>query len=228
MNSSYTILSLPKDERPRERLLQGEVVSTTELLAIVLGSGMRGKPVLQLAQELLAAFGTVEALAQATVAELCQIKGMGFAKAVQVKAAFALGGRAAAGGVECREKIVSPQHAYAAVRSKIEDAPCECFAVLLLDVRCQLISVEVIARGTLSEAAVHPRELFYPAIRHKAARLILAHNHPSGDPTPSPDDYSATETFIAAGRMMGIPIDDHLIVGRRCYFSLREHGFVFN
>ncbi len=221
---SYALRELPTEERPRERLLLGgaESLSTAELLAIVLGSGMRGKSVLQLAQELLGRFGSLEALARATVSELKAVAGLGPAKAVQLQAAFALATRLE----RTREPPVlvvnGPLAAYQVLREQLENAKEERVCALLLDSRSQVIKLETIAIGTLSEALVHPRELFYPAIRHKAAKIIVAHNHPSGDPTPSDEDFALTGRLVEAGTLLGIPLVDHLVIGSHTYRSIRE------
>jgi len=226
---NYTIHHLPVDERPRERLMRygSESISTTELLAIILGSGMRGKTVLQLSQELLSCFGGVKGIAEATVEELCQIKGLGVAKAVQLKAAFSLGIKAAACSESPKFRIDNPIHAYHLVKDELEHEKRELFVVILLDTRGCVICHNVVAIGTLSQALVHPREVFYPAIRHKAASVILAHNHPSGDPTPSKYDIEVTESLVEAGKLIEIPIQDHLIIGRNSYTSLRQKGIQF-
>lgn len=227
---SYTILDLPIDDRPREKLLtQGtETLSSSELLAIIIGSGMRGKTVLQLSQELLVTFGSLDALADASVQELRQVKGMGTAKAVQVKAALGLAKRLRRTASQERIRIDSPSHAYALLRDSLEGETRECVLGLMLDVKNGVIATEKISMGTLSESLIHPREVFYPAIRHKAAGMILAHNHPSGDPTPSPEDYQVTRSLIDAGKLLGIPLHDHLVLGRDSFVSLRQRGLSFD
>lgn len=197
-------------------------MSTTELLALVLGSGTRAFPVLSLAQELLVRFGSLQNLAEATITELCAIRGVGKAKAVQLKAALALAERVGVQVFETPQKMEHPQHVYSYLADFVEKKE-EHFIAIFLDVRSHVIADEVIAIGSLTQAAVHPRELFYQAIRHKAAALIVAHNHPSGDPTPSPSDYLLTEELLAASHLLCIPIYDHVIVARRGYCSLRQH-----
>lgn len=224
----YSVQSLPEADRPRERLLRhgAEVMTTAELIAILLGSGMKGTPVLKLAQEVVSRF-SMEKLAEATVAELCEIKGLGPAKALQLKAAINIGLRVARKAQPAKQKIEHPTHAYHLIKDELEKEKRELFMVILQDTKGFAIGHQVVAIGTLSHALVHPREVFYPAIRNHAASIILAHNHPSGDPTPSPQDYEVTESLVNAGRLMGIPVNDHIIIGHQCFVSLRQLGTKF-
>lgn len=225
----YTIHDLPDEDRPRERLLRlgPEGMATAELIAIVLGSGMRGKSVIQLAQELIAAFGSLANLSKATVQELCQVKGVGPAKAIQLQAAFTLGMRAQSQQAPKRIQIEHPSQAYQLLSPSLEHEQRECVVALLLDSKGGVIATERVSIGTLSESLIHPREVFYPAIRHKAAGMILAHNHPSGDPTPSPEDYQVTKQLIEAGQLLSIPLHDHLVIGAGSYVSMRQRGLDF-
>ncbi len=218
-----------EEERPRERLLRhgAEAISSAELIAILLGTGMKGKPVLQLAQELLAYFGSLRELASATIEELRQIKGLGHAKSIQLKASFSLGLRLSHEGRPIRCRMDSPLYVYNFLKDELVYEKREHFIGLFLDVKGLLICKETIAIGTLTEAKIHPREVFYPAIRHKAASFIVVHNHPSGDPTPSPQDIRLTEKLIEGGRLIGIPLNDHLIIAEQGYTSLRQRGVNF-
>lgn len=226
---SYTIHHLPEAERPRERLLRHgpEAMATAELLAIILGSGMRGMPVLQLSQEILMRFGTLQGLSEATVEELRKIKGLGLAKALQLKAAFSLGLRMSRQAPAARYRIEHPVHAYNLVKDDVQHEKRELFVVILQDIKGYAISHHVVSIGTLSNTLVHPREVFHPAIRHHAASIIIAHNHPSGDPTPSTQDFAITKTLIKAGELIGIPVNDHIIIGAQSYISLRQYGVEF-
>jgi DNA repair protein RadC len=226
---NYSIQNMPLEERPRERLLQSgvESLSTAELIAIILGSGTKGKSVLQMSQELLSHFGSLKNLSEATVKELCQIKGLGEAKALQLKAAFGLGSKISRQAIPLKVRIENPLHVYHLLKEELENEKREFFIVILQDVKANLICHEVVAIGTLSNTLVHPREVFYPAIRHKAASLILAHNHPSGDPTPSKQDLEVTKILIEAGKLVGIPVQDHLIIGHGSYISLRQISTLF-
>lgn len=224
----YRIQNLPEDDRPRERLMrQGpESMATSELVAVILGSGTKGVSVLQIAQEIVARFGTLEKLAEATIEEFCQIKGLGKAKAIQLKAALSLGVRVARGSNEPKYKIQNPWHAYHLVKDILENEKKEIFMVILQDVKGHVLHTLKVAVGSLSSSVVHPREVFHPAVRHHAASLVLAHNHPSGDPTPSREDLETTRHLIEAGKMMGIPVNDHLVIGKNAFVSMRQEGLV--
>lgn len=227
--ASYSVLKLPPNERPRERLLEHgpDVLSAIELIAILLGSGIKGIPILQLSQEIMHHFGSLQNLAEATVQELCQIKGLGTAKAIQLKAALNLGLRLARTQATAKFQIKTPLHAYHILKDKLENEMREHFVAILQDVKGYVICSETIAIGTLTSTLVHPREVFYPAIRHRAAGIILAHNHPSGDSTPSKEDIEITKTIVAVGRLVGIFVNDHIIIGKQQYTSLREQGLDF-
>lgn len=227
--TSYSIQKLPQEDRPRERMTRygPEALSAAELIALILGSGTKSVPVLQLAQDVVARFGTLQGLSEATLAELCEINGVGMAKAIQIKAAFSLGLRASRQAIAPRFRIDNPLHAYHLVKEELERETRELFVVILQDTKGYVICHEIVAIGTLSNALVHPREVFYPAIRHKAASLIIAHNHPSGDPTPSVEDYALTKVLVEVGKLMNLPVHDHLIIGLQSYVSLRQKGVAF-
>lgn len=226
----YSLHSMPETERPRERLVRfgADSLSAIELIAIILGSGTKTMPVLQLAQEILIRFGSLHRLAEATIEELCQIKGIGLAKAIQLRASFNLGLRASRDIIKEKCKIEYPSQVYFLIKDKLQHEKREHFVVILLDVKGCLICDQVVAIGTLSNALVHPREVFYPAVRHKASSLILVHNHPSGDLTPSPQDHEVTQQLIEVGQIMGIPVNDHIIISERGFLSMRQKGKDFN
>lgn len=228
MLSSYSLLRLPEAERPRERLAQlgAEAVSTVELLAIVLGSGSRTTPVLKIAQQIMMHFESLERLSAASIEELCEIPGLGPAKAIQIKAAISLGMRVNKGPLSRRNKIEHPLQAYLLVKELLQNETRELTVVILLDTKGGVINHQIVSIGTLAEALIHPREVFYPAIKHKASSLILIHNHPSGDTTPSKQDIEVTETLIHVGKIMGIPVRDHLIIGSRGFTSMRQEGLM--
>ncbi len=220
------IKSLPECERPRERLEHNGVdaLSHAELIAIVLGSGTTGKSVLDLAQELLECFGSLERLLDASIVEMMQIKGIGKAKAILLKSVFGL-------ALKCRKplnsdkfRISSAKDAYELAQAEIAHIPQEVLLVILRDIRGNLIHFEKVSVGTLSQVLVHPREVFFPAVRYKAYSLIIAHNHPSGNPKPSQADLELTRSLIQASQVMSIRLDDHLIICRDGYVSLRELG----
>lgn len=229
VTASYSMQHLPQHERPRERLVRcgADALSMIELIAIVLGSGNKNKPIMQLAHEIVAHFGGVQQLAEATLEELTEIKGIGLTKAIQLKAAFNLGMRAARQIIQPQYRIEHPVDAYHFIKDILEGQNRELLIAILQNVKGVVICYEVISIGSLSEVLVHPREVFYPAIRHKAATLILAHNHPSGDPTPSRKDLELTQQLVEIGVLLTLPLKDHLIIGRQCYVSLREQGFPF-
>lgn len=223
---SYTIHQMPLEERPRERLVRygSRMLSAAELIAIVLGNGTRGTSVLQLAQNLLAHFGSIDQLAEATLSELCKVKGIGIAKAVQLQAVFGLGKRMLDKKETVKVKIDNPWLVYQLLKEEFASQKQEHFIVVLQDVRGCLICYEAVAIGTLTETLVHPREVFYPAIRNNAASILIAHNHPSGDPEPSKEDIAVTEMLCEAGTLMNIPVLDHLILTATRFISLRQHG----
>lgn len=216
---------IPSEERPRERLARfgTSVLSTIELLAILLGSGTQKRSVLQLAGDLLAHFKTLRALSTASIQELQEVKGIGVAKAIQLHAAFALSSR--------KEEVIpivldTPEKVYALIRHELECLPTEVLLVLLRDIRYQCIHREILAKGTLTELLTHPREIFHLAIKHRAHSLVIAHNHPSGDPTPSSRDLAMTERLVEVGKVMGIPLADHLIIGKGRFVSLSSLGLI--
>jgi DNA repair protein RadC len=226
MTSQGSLKSLPTEERPRERMVREGIsaLSLVELIAIILGSGMHGKSVLRLSQEILERFGGLEKLLDASLIELMQIKGIGRAKAIQLKAVFGI-------ALKCRKPLASHKYlissareAYELAQSEIAHIPQEVLLVILRDVRGNLIHFEQVSMGTLSQVLVHPREVFYPAVRYKAHSLIIAHNHPSGDPKPSQADLELTRVLIQASHVMCIALDDHLIVCRDRFVSLHEMG----
>ncbi len=224
MRSNYSIHQLPEEERPRERLIRcgPENLSAVELIAVILGSGTKNKPILQLAYEIVSRFGDLKHLTEATLSELLEIKGIGLAKAIQLQAALHLGKRALMQSPNKKNKIEHPEHAYSILKDLLEKEKRELFIALFQDTKGCLICHEIISIGTLSQTLVHPREVFYPAIKHKAASLIVAHNHPSGDPSPSKEDLELTQALVEASKVMHIPLHDHLIIGKNQFISLRQ------
>lgn len=226
--STYSIQQMQESERPRERLQRfgAESLSVAELIAIVLGSGTKQMPVLKLAQIMLVKFGNLQQLADATIQELRQVKGIGLAKAIQLRAVFSLGLRLSKQNISQKYKIEHPIHAYNLVKDDLVSEKRELFVVILQDVKGCSLGYHVVSIGTLTETPVHPREVFYPAIRNKAVSIILVHNHPSGDLTPSKQDYELTRKLIEVGELIGIPVNDHLIISDQGYLSLRQEGKV--
>jgi DNA repair protein RadC len=221
---------LPPAGRPRERLLdQGPAaLSEAELLAVLLGTGDRRRSAVGLAEALLAAHATpdeptgLRGLAAMPPAALQAEPGLGPAKAARLVAAVELGRRAAAVQGPGRTAIKGPADAWRLLAPRLEPLDREHFVTILLDAKHQVIDVALVAIGTLNATLVHPREVYKPAVRASAAALVLAHNHPSGDPTPSPEDHALTAQLLAAGEIMGIRVMDHLVIGAGRYVSLRE------
>ena len=226
--ATLTVRDLPPDQRPRERLTQrgAEVLSEQELLACLLGRGIAGESVLVSAARLLAAFGTLRGLAEASVEQLATVRGIGPAKAVQVKAAVELARRLALPAEAARPAIESVEAAAELLRPRLLDKRKEHVVALLLDNRHRLIRLSPIAVGSLSASLIHPRELFAEAIAASAAAVIVAHNPPSGDPEPSEHDVELTARLVEAGRLLGIEVLDHLILGAEGTVSLRARGLM--
>lgn len=226
---ALTIHELPRSERPRERLLDlgARSLSSSELLAVVLGSGSAGKSALRLGEDILAAAGgSLRRIAMQPVAALRAVHGVGLARAVTIHASLELGRRMAAESREDGAPVRSPRDVVALFAPRLEDLPVEEFHVAVLDAQHRLERDVTITRGILNSSLVHPREVFREAIAERAASVILVHNHPSGDPLPSPDDRAVTEQLVAAGRLLDIPVHDHVIIGRGRYTSFAEAGLL--
>ena len=200
-----------------------DALSTIELIAILLGNGTRNRSVLTLAADLLGQFQSLQKLSEATLPELSAVKGVGLAKAVQLQAAFALMRRALP-QEELHPLIDSPEKAIAIAAPELSTQPVEMIFLLLRDIRQRCIHREILSKGTLTEVTIHPREIYHAAIRHRAHSLIIAHNHPSGDPSPSTQDLEITRSLIAAGTLIGIPLSDHLIIGRHHSLSFYQQS----
>jgi len=227
IKKSFTIHDLPASERPRERLQKfgAEALSAQEILAVILGRGISGESVMVTAQRLLSKFGSLKGIAGASLEELSGVRGIGLAKAAQIRAVFELVSRIEDyHDSEKREVVKTPEDVVAQVRSRLKSKKKEYFLALLLDTRNQLIRVAEISVGSLDSSIVHPREVFKEAISASAASVIFAHNHPSGDPEASEDDISLTKRLADAGEIMGIDVLDHVIIGDRKYLSLKREG----
>jgi DNA repair protein RadC len=229
VNETPRIRELPRADRPRERLREhgAHALSTSELLAILIGSGTSRHSALGLAQEVLArSEGSLRRVAVSPVAALTAIHGLGSARAIAIHAALELGRRHAAEGHTEGVPMRAPRDVYAAYAARLEDLPVEEFHVAILDAQHRLDRDVLITRGILNSSLVHPREVFREAIAERASAVILVHNHPSGDPTPSPDDRLVTEQLAAAGKLLDIPVHDHVIVGCGRYVSFAEAGLL--
>jgi DNA repair protein RadC len=227
MSKSFTIHDLPKDERPRERLVKfGEqALSAQELLQLILGRGVAGESVAVTAQKLLAQFGSLQKLAEASIEELSFIKGIGLAKAAQIKAAFEIGRRLSTQTPSYKSKeLTDPEKVYRLIKSKLKDSHKEHFYIIALNSRNQ--SIAEVSVGSLNASIVHPREVFAEAIKNKAASVVFAHNHPSGDPEPSEDDLVLTKRLVESGKILGIEVFDHIIVAKDEFFSFKDKGII--
>ncbi|GAB4534530.1 MAG: DNA repair protein RadC [Anaerolineae bacterium] len=224
-----TIHDMPTSERPRERLLHygPEALSTAELMAILLRTGSQGENVLDLATRLLVRFRGLGGLSRATLSELSAFKGVGPAKAAQLKAGLELGRRLLITAPEERPQITSPGDAANLLMVEMAHLEQEHLRVLLLDTKNHVLASPVIYKGNVNTSVIRIAELFREAIRHNSTALIIAHNHPSGDPTPSPEDVRVTRQIVEAGKMLDIEVLDHLIIGQSRYVSLKERGLGF-
>jgi len=231
----WTVSDLPVEERPRERLLKlgPQSVSTGELLAIIIASGVKDMPVMMAAQSLLSYFGSLSKIADASEQELkLAVKGMGPAKIARLKACFELAKRLEneenKNGLHYKdEKITNPSVAYSLVKKHIRAYRKEHFFVVSLDSRNRILGIDEISIGTLEASIVHPRETFESAIKRHAAKIIIAHNHPSDDPEPSEDDIGITTRLKEAGLIMGIELIDHIVICKNSFFSFKEKGLIF-
>lgn len=233
MSDSIRIKDLPDSERPRERLAShgADALKNSELIAILLRTGLKGASAIQVAEQLLQKFASLGNLARASLEDLQQVKGIGRDKAIALKSAFTLARRMA---LELREEgmtLDNPESIADLLREDNRSYEVEHFQVVLLNTRRKLIRVDKISQGTLDTLLFHPREVFKSAIAANASAVVLAHNHPSGDPTPSEADVKATRDLIRAGQVLKIEVLDHIIMGRlsaerkQDYVSLREMGY---
>lgn len=225
---SVTIKELPQDDRPRERLeaYGTGALGNAELIAILLGGGFRNVSALGLAQKLLQDHGSIAGLARADLHALRATKGVGLAKASSLLAAFELGRRVASLGALDRTAISTPEDAAAILMPRFADLEREQVGILALDTKHRIIREEVVSIGILDGSMVHPRELFRPAIQANAAAIVMFHNHPSGDPSPSGRDLEISRRIRDAGALIGIELLDHLILARSGFVSLKRQGLL--
>lgn len=229
---AFRIHDLPEEDRPRERLLKqgAEALSNAELLAIFINTGVKGENAIQVAQRLLNEFKSLREIARRGAKELADVHGLGPAKAAHIAAALELGRRAAREELRL-QKMDSPERVYAYLGEDMSHLGFETVRVLLLNTRMEMVHDEVIFQGSLNESVAHPREVLRCAVVHRAHAFVLAHNHPSGDPSPSEADRNFTRRIRDAAQMMKIDFSDHIIIGAprsgsRPYFSFRESGML--
>jgi len=224
-----TIKDLPVEERPRERLKKygAGSLANAELLAIILRTGVGGENVLSLSTRLLAKFGGLMGLARASFSELCGEKGIGVAKAAQLKAAMELGRRLLIASPGERPQVKSPADAANLLMMEMSFLEQEHMRLILLDSKNYVLDTPTMYIGSLNTSVIRVGELFREAIKQNCAAIIVVHNHPSGDPTPSPEDVAVTELLTQAGQLLDIDVLDHLIIGQQRYVSLKERGLGF-
>ena len=221
------IQDIPEEERPRERLIKNgpESLSNAELLGIVLRTGSREENVVSLCNRILSEY-SIKQLSLANVSRLTQVHGVGKAKATQIAAVFELARRLETFVEEPKRKICSPKDVYTLMYPKMREQKKEKFITLYLDTKNQILKEEVVSIGSLNASIVHPREVFKSALMESSASVIMVHNHPSGDPSPSREDIMVTEKLVEGGKLLGIDILDHIIIGDGRYVSLKDEGFV--
>jgi len=227
MSERITVARLPNQDRPRERLyhIGARELSLQELLAIVVGGGSRGAGALVLSLRLLQEFGDVVSVGRAEVDELRRVPGIGFARACQLVAAFELGKRFARQSQSNGSSIRTPRDIARLFMDEMQHYDREHFKAAFLNTKNQLLKVVTVSIGSLNASIVHPREILKPAISASAATIVLVHNHPTGDPTPSREDVEFTNRFAKCGELIGIELLDHVIIGAGTYRSLKEGGY---
>ncbi|MCF7872871.1 MAG: DNA repair protein RadC [Candidatus Omnitrophica bacterium] len=221
MTRSFTLHDLPKEERPRERLIKfGEqALSAQELLQLILGRGVPGESVTVTAQKILSHFGSLQKLAEASIEELSQIKGIGSAKAAQIRAACEMGRRISTQTPSYKSKeLTNPEKVFKFMRSRVKDYKKEHLYVIVLNTKSW--TVGEISLGTLDTMLAHPREAFAEAIKHNASSVIFVHNHPSGNAEPSQEDIELTKQLIKAGELLRIEVLDHLVITKENFCSI--------
>ena len=228
--AAYRITDLDLTERPRERLAKhgAQVLSNAELLAILLRVGVPGENAVQVGNRLLHELGGLQGIHRASYEEVCAQHGIGIAKAAQIKAAIELGRRLAAEVPEEKPSIHSPSDAANLIQYEMGALEQEELRVILLDIRNHVDRILTIYKGTLNSSHVRVGEPFKQAVRSNAAAIIVAHNHPSGDPTPSPDDIVLTKAIVQAGKLLDVDVLDHLVIGKGQFVSLKEKGLGFS
>lgn len=226
--ATYMLRDIPNEERPRERMLQygAGALSQAELLAILLRTGTRQESAIHMAQRILVESGGIRGILDLSLDELTKMKGIGPAKAVQIKAGIELGQRLARTRLPEAQTIRSPHDAADLLMEQLRYLHKEHFVCLFLNTKNHIIAQETLSIGSLNASIVHPREVFRAAIKCSSASVVCAHNHPSGDPTPSPEDIRMTERLCRAGDIVGIDVLDHIVIGDGKFVSLKEQGLM--
>lgn len=225
---NFNIKDIPIEERPRERLIKygAEVLSNSELLAILIRTGTKSESAIKIAQRMIGTSEGLQFVSTSTLQELSEFKGIGAAKATQIKAAIELGKRLRNYRIDNRIKINKPEDAIEVLMEDMRYLKKEHLKVIFLNTKNIIIDVKDLSIGSLSSSIVHPREVFSEAIRKSSSSIIVCHNHPSGDPTPSMEDINITRRLHEVGKLVGIDLLDHLIIGDGNYVSLKEKGII--
>ena len=223
-----TIKEMPINERPRERFLKysSDVIQTHELIAIIMRTGSKNESVLDLSKRVFYQYDDLRELSNASITDLMKINGIGESKAISLKAAFELGRRAHMMNFQKKVRLISPEKIYQYLKDQLELKTQEHLIGLYLNTKGELIKKKTLFIGSLNSSVIHPREIFKYAVIHSAASIVIVHNHPSGDPTPSQNDIDVTKIVHRNSLMMDILLMDHIIIGRDRYFSFKEKGII--
>ncbi|MFW6007357.1 MAG: RadC family protein [Halanaerobiales bacterium] len=224
----FTLKQLPEEDRPREKLIKygAKNLSNAELLALIIRTGNRKRTAIELSQDILSYFGGLNSLTSLSVEEIKQIKGIGVAKSTQIKALIEISKRLAASSDQNRIIVKEPQDVSNVMMPRLRYNKQEVFSLILLNIKNQIIAISEITKGGLTSSIVHPREVFKEAIKRSSAAIILVHNHPSGIPEPSDEDIKITKRLIECGKIIGIEIMDHIVIGDGIYVSLKEKQLI--
>lgn len=229
MNCNYTIKDMPKEERPREKLYKygPKMLSNSELLAIIIRTGSKKNTALELSNRVLSLDQSgLEFLSQSSLEELMAVEGIGRCKAAQILSAIELGKRLAAYNKQDSLQITSPLDVVNLLMEEMRNFKKEYFKIIMLNIKNKIIAINDISIGSLNSSIVHPREVFKDAIKRSSASIILTHNHPSGDPTPSRQDIAVSKRLYECGELLGIKVLDHIIIGNNKYISLKEKNLI--
>ncbi len=227
-SKSLMLREVPTEDRPRERMVQygAEALGNAELLSILLRTGTYSESAVRLAERILVECGGLRSLVDMSKDQLTKIKGIGNAKALQIQASIELGRRLARSKLDETVTIRSPEDVAVLLKEELRYLQKEHFVCLFLNTKNHVMARETLSIGSLNASIVHPREIFRAAIKRSSASIVCVHNHPSGDPTPSPEDVQLTSRLVEAGSIIGIEVLDHVIIGDQRFVSLKEHGYM--